>query len=195
MLYRIADLQQGYFTAKQAKLAGYSDSRFPHHVKTGNWIREGRGIYRLSNYPIGERPDLVFWSLWTCNREGEVQGVFSHETALTIHGLSDAMPIAYHLTVPKKFRKNKPHLKNLILHFANLRSLDIWEFEGYKVTTPLRTIKDIILIEDISDELILQAIVDGLDKGIFSKKQLFEMADKLQTKRSKRIFCEVGKNV
>jgi len=61
-LFGIASLQQGYFTARQAKEAGYADSRFSYHVRKGRWIREGRGIYRLANYPPGDRPDLVYWS-------------------------------------------------------------------------------------------------------------------------------------
>lgn len=191
-LYGIASLQQGYFTARQAKEAGYADSRFAYHVKKGRWVREGRGIYRLANYPIGDRPDLVYWSLWSCNRSGDVQGVFSHQTALAIHDLSDVMPALYHLTVPKGFRRYHKPPKNMVLHFADIQKDDVWEFEGYKVTSPERTIRDVLLNEGISEELVIQAISDGLQKGIISSSKLTRLTSQLKSKRIKRILDVVG---
>ena len=63
-LYEIAEGQQGFFTTKQAKAAGFAENTHPYHVQAGNWIREHRGIYRLASFPRGERPDLMLWSLW-----------------------------------------------------------------------------------------------------------------------------------
>ncbi len=189
-LYEIASLQQGYFTSKQAKEAGYSDSRFAYHVRQGRWIREGRRIYRLANYPMGDRPDLVYWSLWSSNREGNALGVFSHQTALAIHDLSDLMPEKYHLTVPVGFRKYRIIPKALVLHFQNLQKDEIWEFEGYKVTSPIRTIRDVILHEGISDELVMEAITDGLHTGVISSAELERLADQLKSERFKRI-CNI----
>lgn len=123
-------------SSQPSKKAGYSDSRFAYHVRKGNWIREGRRIYRLANYPLGERPDLVYWSLWSTNRQGKIQGVFSHQTALAIHELSDVMPAKYHMTVPKGFRRYHPYSENLVLYFANLLKDEIWEF-GRHYSLPL----------------------------------------------------------
>ncbi len=54
-LYEIAE-QQGYFTTKQAKAAGFAENRHPYHVQIGNWMREHRGIYRLAQFPMTDRP-------------------------------------------------------------------------------------------------------------------------------------------
>lgn len=191
-LYEIASLQQGYFTARQAKEAGYSDSRFAYHVKTGRWIREGRGIYRLANYPLGDRPDLVYWSLWSSDRRGEVQGVFSHQTALAIHDLSDVMPAKYHLTVPRSFRRYHALPENLVLHFTDLQAKEVWEFEGYKVTTPERTIRDVLLDDRISEESVIKAISDGLNKGVISSDRIAKLTDELDSERIKRILDATG---
>ncbi|MEM7175301.1 MAG: type IV toxin-antitoxin system AbiEi family antitoxin domain-containing protein [Chlamydiota bacterium] len=191
-LYQIASLQQGYFTARQAKEVGYKDSRFPYHVRKGRWLREGRGIYRLANYPIGDRSDLVYWSLWSCNQQGEVQGVFSHQTALAIHDLSDVMPTKYHLSVPKRFRKYQPVPENLILHFNQLEPNEVLEFEGYKVTTPEKTIYDVLLDEEISEEFVTQAILDGLNKGLVPKSRIIQIIKQLSSARAKRICNEIG---
>jgi hypothetical protein len=58
-LFEIAEGQQGFFTAKQAKAAGFAENTHPYHVQVGNWIREHRGIYRLALFPPAEHPDLV----------------------------------------------------------------------------------------------------------------------------------------
>ena len=88
-LYEIAEGQQGFFTTKQAKAAGFAENTHPYHVQAGNWIREYRGIYRLASFPRGKRPDLMLWSLWSRNRAEAAQGVYSHQTALSLHDLSD----------------------------------------------------------------------------------------------------------
>src|SRR5256885_11657967 len=88
-LFEQADGQQGFFTAKQAKAAGFAENTHPYHVQVGNWIREHRGIYRLSLYPTTDRPDLVLWALWSRNRDEVIEGVYGHQTALTLYELSD----------------------------------------------------------------------------------------------------------
>src|ERR1700685_1522887 len=105
-LYEIAEGQQGFFTTKQAKAAGFAENTHPYHVQAGNWIREHRGIYRLALFPGAERADLVLWALWSRNRKEEVEGVYSHHTALGLYDLSDLNPAKLHMTVPTDFRRN-----------------------------------------------------------------------------------------
>ena len=56
-LYELAAHQGGYFTARQAREAGYEDNVHPYHVRSRNWVREARGVYRLSQFPLPSRPD------------------------------------------------------------------------------------------------------------------------------------------
>src|SRR6185295_9149448 len=102
-LFDIADSQQGYFTSKQAEECGIPRSHFGRKLRSGEWVKEQRGIYRLAYYPIPDRPELVLWALWSRDRQGVPQGVWSHETALDIHDLSDVMPAKMHMTVPTHF--------------------------------------------------------------------------------------------
>jgi hypothetical protein len=39
-LYEIAEDQQGLFTTKQAKAAGFAENTHPYYVQAGNWIRQ-----------------------------------------------------------------------------------------------------------------------------------------------------------
>src|SRR3990167_6853483 len=115
-LFEIAESQQGYFTSKQAKTSGYKDNTHPYHVRSGHWIRVYRGIYRLAKFPGSERPDLMIWALWSSNRSGQIEGVYSHQTALSIHSLSDILPDKLHMIVPQSFRRNSAIPKILIIH-------------------------------------------------------------------------------
>jgi hypothetical protein len=34
----------------KAKASGFAEKTHPYHVRTGNWIREHRGVYRFAHY-------------------------------------------------------------------------------------------------------------------------------------------------
>ena len=165
-LFEIADQQQGYFTTKQAKAAGFAESTHSYHVRVGNWTREHRGIYRLVLYPWTERWDLVHWALWSRNRNEEVEGVYSHETALTLYDLSDLNPSKLHMTVPTDFRRTGEIPGILKLHYADLPESDVKTAQGYKFTPPLRAILDLIDAGTVEERFIRQAIRQGLDRGL-----------------------------
>src|SRR6266849_7942466 len=136
-LFEFAEQQQGFFTTKQAKAAGFAENTHPYHVQVGNWIREHRGIYRLASFPRDERPDLMLWSLWSRNRGETAQGVYSHQTALSLHDLSDVMPAKLHMTVPRSFRRNSETPRVLVVHLSDLPQSDIEVAYGVLVTKPM----------------------------------------------------------
>ena len=119
--------KQGYFTSGQAKEAGYDPRNATYHVRNGNWIRESRGIYRLQNYLVSRDGELVLWSLWSRNQDEVPQGVYSHQSALAIHDLTDLMPAKYHMTVPLTLRRTAQIPKALVLHPARLKAEEIDE--------------------------------------------------------------------
>ena len=175
-LYQIAAPQGGYFTAAQARAIGYAYSQQHYHVSQGTWLRVGRGLFRLRDFPAGEREDLIRWSLWSRNRQGVPQAVVSHETALTLHGLSDVMPARIHLTVPKEFRKQVP--PGCALHWDNLRASDVEARDGYQVTTPLRTLLD-AASSALSQEHLDQAVGDALERGLVRRQQMRKAVGRL----------------
>ncbi len=171
-LYEIAQSQQGFFTTKQATRAGSAEKTHTYHVKVGNWIREHRGIYRLADFPTAERPDLMLWYLWSQNRQEIPEGTYSHDTALSLHELSDIMPSKLHMTVPKHFRRNSRIPGILILHRADLAEGDLQEMQGVRVTRPLRTILDLLQAGQVDPSLIRQAIDEAMRRGLVSRKQI-----------------------
>jgi predicted transcriptional regulator of viral defense system len=181
-LYEVAAQQGGFFTARQAKAAGYADNTHPHHVRAGNWIREHRGIYRLARFPLPARPDLMVWQLWAHNRRGEPQGAYSHSTALTLHELSDVMPAKLHMTVPPGFQRMAAIPTALRLHKRRISDADTETIEGVRVTTPLRTLVDSIVDGEIATELQVHAVREAVRRGLIVRRQF----DTLQTSRRAR---------
>jgi len=171
-LFEVADRQQGYFTSQQAEGCGYSRSNFHRFLKSGEWVRETRGIYKLSRYPIQNRSELVLWTLWSRNKKGESQGIWSHETALDIHELSDVMPAKMHMTVPRGFRKNQTIPKHLVLHYDDLSKTDMEARQGYCVTTPRRTLIDIAKEQSLSLDQTILALEQALERGLISKREI-----------------------
>jgi predicted transcriptional regulator of viral defense system len=140
-------------------------------VKAGNWLREHRGIYRLKRYPVTEHGQLVLWSLWSRDRAGILQGVYSHETALALRDLSDANPSKVHMTVPPRFRRNSATPPVVVLHKAEMSAEDIVRERGYSVTRPMRAILD--CAEAGTDrDLIKQALKQGLQRGLITRAEL-----------------------
>jgi predicted transcriptional regulator of viral defense system len=168
-LAALAHEQSGYFTAKQAKTAGYEHKHLEYHASVGNFERVEHGLYRLPSVPPGENDDLVRLSLWSRNREDEPQAVVSHESALVLHGLSELLPSKIHLTVPPKFRKASP--AGCVLHKATLATADVEERAGFRVTTPLRTLLD-VAASGVSQEQLEKAIDDALARGLVRRKAL-----------------------
>jgi predicted transcriptional regulator of viral defense system len=189
-LYEIAEMQQGFFTTKQAKAAGFAENTHPYHVQAGNWIREHRGIYRLSSFPRGERPDLMLWSLWSRNRRESAQGVYSDQTALALYDLSDLMPAKIHMTVPKGFRRNSEIPRVLVLHFADLPQSDIGAVHGVRVTKPMRTILDLLERGDVPLGTLRQALREGLRRGLIRRSEIAEARKRLTGDKQLRTFFQ-----
>jgi predicted transcriptional regulator of viral defense system len=166
-LYEVASGQAGYFTAKEAAEAGFSLPLLQHHLDAGRVERAQRGIFRLVNFPPTDQEGLVPTWLWS-GREG----TFSHETALALHQLSDALPAKVHVTVPTARAKRRLQIpRNVILHFADLRE-DEREWKGpVQVTKPLRTVVDCSL-DAVAPDLVTQAVSDAIRRRLFTQQSL-----------------------
>lgn len=92
--------QAGYFTAEQARMHGVSRQLLDHHVRDGRFERIRRGLYRLSGFPSGEHYDMR--ERWLAL--GPDKAVVSHQSALVLHDLSDNIPNAVHVLMPRRLR-------------------------------------------------------------------------------------------
>jgi predicted transcriptional regulator of viral defense system len=188
-LHEIAQSQQGFFTTKQAIRAGFSEKTHSYHVNARNWIREHRGIYRLADFPTPERPDLMLWYLWSQDRQEQPEGTYSHDTALSLHELSDIMPSKLHMTVPREFRRNSRIPEILVLHRAQLDPTEVQEVHGVRVTRVLRTIMDLLRSGHVDRSQLKLAVDEAIRRGLIARGEIDRMPhDKLQ--RSLRELAE-----
>ena len=168
-LWAIASEQGGYFTAAQALSVGYTYRQQHFHRERGNWLLIDRGLFRLRDYPNSPHEDLIRWAFWSRDGKGNIKAAVSHESALAFHDLGDVMPARLHLTVPKGFRKHPPGA--CVLHYAALTDRDIERHEGFLVTTPVKTIRD-VAEGDLSPEHLLKALDEALKRGLILRRQL-----------------------
>ncbi|MGM0577140.1 MAG: type IV toxin-antitoxin system AbiEi family antitoxin domain-containing protein [Myxococcota bacterium] len=168
-LYETAASQDGYFTTSQASEAGYYPQLLQKYLRNGSVVRERRAVYRLVHFPPGEHEDLVVVWLWSGH-----QGVFSHETALSLHGLSDALPSRTHLTVPESWRMRRVRVpEGVVLHYAPVGDEERTWSGPVPVTTPDRTILD-AAADRVPPDLVRQAIDEGLRRGLFNRDAVEE---------------------
>ncbi len=185
-LFEIASQQGGYFTAKQAVEVGYSYRLHSYHRHQGNWRIVDRGVFRLVDFPNSLHEDIIRWSLWSRNRADIPQAVASHETALSLHELSDVMPGKIHMTVPPKFRKQP---SGCVIHKAILKPEETEKREGFFVTTPLRTIID-VAEGNLSLEQVEKAIRDAFNKGLVRLEDFTKNRMSNEAKQKIRIALE-----
>lgn len=82
-LYRVAKAQAGYFSARQARRAGFSKALLSHHVGRGKFLHVRRGVHRFAQFPDMPYADLL--AAWLAAGE---KAVVPH-SALPLYGLSD----------------------------------------------------------------------------------------------------------
>lgn len=186
VLYGIAEDQAGYFTAAQARAAGLQQVRLIQLAQQGDIERVSRGVYRFARFPVSRLGHYMEAVLWPQVRRPDVAGVISHQSALSIHELSDVSPARVHLTVPSTVRIRREAPKGLVIHHADLAPADVERVESVPVTTPARSIRD-AHASHLGNEPVAQAIADGRRSGVLS----MAAADRLErellgTKPSRR---------
>lgn len=174
-LMEAARARAGFFTAAEAQAHHISPQLLRYRVGTGWVSREMRGVYRFVSASPTEHDELIALWLWS----GE-DAVFSHVTALFLHGLSDALPGRVHMTVPPTWRYARfATPSHVALHVAELADSER-QWLGYiPLTTPARTIADCIEA-DVSSAWVEQAIAQA------RRRKLITPAEASRLERARR---------
>lgn len=166
-LYTLAEDQAGLFTTSQAEEAGISRRMLSHYARTGLIERRSHGIYRLRLFPHQRFEDLIETTLWA----GEGSTI-SHESALAVYDLADAMPSLIHLTVPRRFRGKRA---GVLVHRKPLTDSERTVREAVPVTTIERTVVDVL--QDGDPDVARRAAIDALHAGLTTRNQLERALD------------------
>lgn len=183
-LVTVADEHDGLFTAEQARESGFTDSVLSRLAQRGRIERTGRGVYRIPYVPLNRLSQYREAVLWARAHRGPEKVALSHETALSVYGISDANPAAIHLTVPKAARLRRESPKAVVVHRVELLDEEVTVIEGLPVTSVARTVADLLDAGGRLD-LVGQAISDARREGYISaaEAQRLRRAVKRQAER------------
>ena len=168
-LYQKAESQAGYFTSGQAQECGFSWERLSNSVKSDKFKRVERGIYRLIHFPSSPNEDLFVALLKTSPRS-----TLSHQTALSVFGLSDVLPGEIHVTLPRTASRRRAGIR---YHTKSITEEEITHYEGLRVTTVERTLVD-LLEGGFDPQQLRLAAEQSFDRGLTTPKRLGQALDR-----------------
>lgn len=166
-LFGIAEAQAGYFTTAQAKSVGVQRAQLSRYATTGKLEHMRQGIYRLKPFPRVPHEDLFI--AWLA---AGPDAVVSHDSALALYELSDALPMAIHITVLRTTSRRRSGFR---LHTNRITAAEITHYGAMRITTVPRTISD-VAADGLADELVMQAVAEALSRGLTSPEQLLAAA-------------------
>lgn len=167
-LFQIASGQLGYFTTLQAREQDITRMLLQHHIAKGRIIRVYRGMYRFRDYPSTMREEVA--AAWLA--VGKDDAVVSHESALDLLEISDIIPNAIDITVPRSRRYLSPPV-GITLHTSTrpLEASDVTYRNGIRITSPTRTIVD-VAETGTSVEHVERSVAEALQAGMTSARRL-----------------------
>jgi len=168
-LYRLAEAQAGYFTAREALAASMDRSTLRHHARSGGrYERVRRGLYRLRHFPSSPHEQVV--AAWLPLRGAGA--VASHESALELYELSDVIPAAVHFSLPRSQRGQRAR-PGVRLHALERPPgpAEVRKIAGVPVTTPERSIVDALEAGTQLEQIEL-AVHQALERGLTTPRRL-----------------------
>jgi predicted transcriptional regulator of viral defense system len=177
-LLPLAEQNDGFVTATQARALGIADSVLSRLTQRGKLERVERGVYRIPYFPVDQLSQCREAVLWARASQGPEQVALSHETALRVYGISDVNPSRVHLTVSKDARLRRRKPKWIVIHRGDLPSNLVTTHEGLPVTTVAKSVLDVM---DATGRLGLarQAIKDARKEGYISAAELNRLTRQL----------------
>ena len=174
-LYQIAASQEGHFTTGQAAEAGYYPALLAKYLRSGRIMRIRHGIYRIVHFPVGDREELVVVWLWTGRA-----GIFSYETALALHGLSDVLPAHVHVSLPTSWSTRRFRVpEGVELHFDDVAESETTWVGAVRATDVARTLSDCARAA-LPPDLVGQALHEAQERGLLDSDSVLEVTDYLQ---------------
>jgi predicted transcriptional regulator of viral defense system len=166
-LLATAATQHGYFTTAQAAEHGISRRALTWRTQHSSAERVGHGLYRLSHWPMNPGDDLYALQALA------PFGTFSHQTALTLLGLSDIIPSTIHLTIPETSRLRDR--RGVTLHRSRHGAMtDRASRDGLWVSTARRALLDAAR-EGADPDQLVSAARDARERAMLTPDDLAEL--------------------
>lgn len=169
-LLATAAAQHGYFTTEQAAGHGISRRALTWRAQRGSAERIAHRLYRLPHWPPDPSDELY------ALQAVAPFGTFSHDTALTLLGLTDIIPSTIHFTIPETSRlRSRP---GVTLHRSRHGAMtDRTLREGLWVSTARRALLD-AAGEGADPDQLVSAARDAHARAMLTPADLAELRRK-----------------
>lgn len=180
----------GMFAASQATEVGLRRQQLAGFVKAGILERADRGIYVCP----GGLDDALFWMQ---RRASKI--VYSHETALFLHRITDRTPIRYSITVPSSYKASEALKKSCKTYYIKQELIDLGKTEkssgmGHTIITYdlERTLCDIIRSRNkIDGQIVIEALKNYAQSKCKDLHRLFKYAENFGVEKILYQYLEV----
>lgn len=166
-LLATAATQHGFFTTEQAAEHGISRRALTWRAQHGSAVRIAQGLYRLPHWPIDADDELYALQALA------PFGTFSHDTALTLIGLSDIIPSTIHFTIPERSRL-RPRAGVTLHRSRHTAMTDRTLRDGLWVSTARRALLDAARQGADPDQLI-SAARDARQRAMLTPDDVAEL--------------------
>jgi predicted transcriptional regulator of viral defense system len=190
IIKELIEKNKGIITSTEVTESGIPRYYLTHMVKKGEIVRVENGIYSLPN----TWEDELYFLQYKLTK-----GIFSNETALYIHNLTDRTPSKYTMTFPSGY--NTKHLKNkdINIKLSNKETYDIgiitmdsFNDNPIRVYDIERTLCDILISRNKTDiQIINQAMKTYAQSNNKNISKLLDYAERLHVKSKVSKYMEI----
>lgn len=190
VLVEMAESGNGYVSASQATEAGIPRRKLTEAVRKGNLIQVARGLYALPE--TWEDPYLVAQHRFA-------RGVFSDDTALFLHGMTDRAPFSLTMTFPRGYNATPARKAGVICRTCadDVLGLGIMELTNQhgnvvRVYDPERTLCDLVRGQrTVDSQVVIPAMQSYAKSPKRDVQKLVGYARSLGVERKIRNYLEV----
>ena len=190
VLVEMAESGNGYVSASQATEAGIPRRKLTEAVRKGNLIQVARGLYALPE--TWEDPYLVAQHRFA-------RGVFSDDTALFLHGMTDRAPFSLTMTFPRGYNATPARKAGVICRTCadGVLGLGIMELTTQhgnvvRVYDPERTLCDLVRGQrTVDSQVVIPAMQSYAKSPKRDVQKLVGYARSLGVERKIRNYLEV----
>ena len=175
-----------YISTKELIIMGVAKSSISYLVSSGKIKKVSRGIYCLE--------DSIIDIMYILHTKYKV-GVFSHETALYLHGLTDQIPEVYELSVARNYKVQPSKEFKIKFKYVDKKNLNFgveMKDTGMGNMVPVynieRTICDIIKNDSKMDSYVVnKAIREYIVSAKLSKLMIYASKMGIEDKVRKKL--------
>lgn len=190
IIKELIEKNKGIITSAEVTESGIPRYYLTSMVENGDIVKVENGIYTLPN----TMDDELYFLQYKLTK-----GVFSHETALYLHNMTDRTPLSYTMTFPSGY--NTKHLKgrDIKIKLTNKETFDLGtitmnSFNGnpIRVYDIERTLCDILITRNKTDiQVINQAMKMYAQSNRKNISKLLEYAEILHVKSKVSKYMEI----